>query len=560
MRTPSRRSWILALLCGVGLSISAQALLPDVQERILKNGVRVLLVDRPGTNAVHAQCFLRGGSADTGRLSPLAAELLARSFNEPSSHGVWTEMEALLKQEEGSYESLRLDRLRKSRSGIVDASMETQGLEVLHQQAQERIRALAQQVKRQDPLDAMGAVNRASDVTADFLSWGADLPKGALDAWCNLQAEQLRNPHLSWFSLDRESLLHELEDRPDASRQSYSILLGTAFTGRPYARVCDAQKSGVEALTWSDMVAYARRAIVPDRLVLVLVGDLRGSQVMTNLEKLLGGFEAGNESHDRMEFDAGELSEAPGARRLQANTSRERRLLMAWRVPSLAHRDTPVLEVIVQLLGGGRTSRFIRSLVVEKHLAKSLSVKLGVPGNRETGLLVVEAEPEAEHALGELEQAIQSELMRFLQEVLTEEEIRRAQRQVEMAQMASQEDAGHLAEVLGAAQCSGGDWRLAFRSLQLHRDFTREEIRRAAQRYLIPAQSTTALLEPDPLLDPQDRQAARVLKVLTQLLNTRLQDPAQMEAVIRETLRQIRMLPAAEQEKTLKMLEGQVKP
>ena len=185
---------------------------------------------------------------------------------------------------------------------------------------------------------------------------------------------------------------------------------------------------------------------------------------------------------------------------------------------------------------------------------------MGLPGGRQTGLLLVEAVPETEHALGELEQAIQGEVMRFQQEIIPEDEIRRAQRLVEADQVLAQEDAARLATVLGAAQCEGGDWRLAFRGLQLTRDFSSEEIRGVARRYLVPVQSTTALLEPDPILNPLDRQEAQLVRVLSQLLAPRLQDPAQAEGVIRETLRQIRMLPPADQQKTLKLLEAQVKP
>jgi zinc protease len=308
------------------------------------------------------------------------------------------------------------------------------------------------------------------------------------------------------------------------------------------------------------MLAYAHRGISAQRMLMVLVGDIKMPQAAKDLDSTLGTLVPDPEDSHRLEDFSGDLLDAPGARRLQANTLRERRLLMAWRVPPLSHPDKSLLQVVAQILGGGASSRLVRAVVVEKHLAKSLTVKLGIPGGRQTGLLVVEAVPEAEHALGELEQAIQGEVMRFQQEILPEDEIRKAQHLVEAEQLMVQEDAATLAAVIGAAQCEGGNWRLAFRGLQLARDFTPDEIRGVARRYLVSVQATTALLEPDPILNPQDRQEARLVRVLTQLLAPRLQDPAQTEAVIRETLRQIRMLPPGDQEKTQKLLEAQVKP
>jgi len=544
--------WILPLACAA--TLAAQATLPDVQERVLKNGMRVLQVERPGTRAVHARLFLRGGSADTGRLTPLAAELLVRNLSAPVQSAPWAELEPLLKQEEGAFEALRVARLQPTRQG----NPEIQELETLHHQAFLRIQELAEQAGLQDPAARLGAVNGAARAEADYLTWGVDLPAESLRAWCLLQAEQLRQPRLPWFPLERQRLLQRLEREPDADRDALSILLGTALIGRAYSQAFSAQRSGLEALTWSETLAYARRGISPERLVLVLVGNLRPVLEDKDLE---GSFGALPVDMEGLRGDVpGDLPEAPGARRLQASTPRGRRLFMAWRVPPRSHPDTPMLQVLAQILAGGRQSRLVRTLVAEKRIAQSITARTSVPGGRQPGLLLIDAEPGADHALGELEQAIQGLMMRVQQEPVTGEEIRRAQRGLEAELLMAQEDAASLANTLGTAQCEGGDWRLAFRALKVARDYTPEEIRDIARRYLVPTQSITALLEPDPILNPQDRQEARLVSVLTRMLASRNLDPAQIETVIRESLRQIRMLTAPDQEKTLKLLETLVKP
>ena len=71
---------------------------------------------------------------------------------------------------------------------------------------------------------------------------------------------------------------------------------------------------------------------------------------------------------------------------------------------------------------------------------------------------------------------------------------------------------------------------------------------------------TIARMGPDPLLLPLDRTESRLLQVLTALLQRKLGDPAQAQAVLRETLRQLRMLSPVEREQTLKLLESQVNP
>jgi hypothetical protein len=175
-------------------------------------------------------------------------------------------------------------------------------------------------------------------------------------------------------------------------------------------------------------------------------------------------------------------------------------------------------------------------------------------------LLVIEGEPAEGHSLDELEQAIQDEVLRLQREPLSDLEVRQAQVQLEAGEILVQEDAATLAEALGEARCQGGDWRLGFRALGAGGDLKAAEIQRVARTYLVPAQVTIAQLGPDPLLLPLDRTESRLLQVLTALLQRKLGSNAQSQIVLREALRQLRMLSAPEREQTLKLLESQVRP
>jgi hypothetical protein len=185
---------------------------------------------------------------------------------------------------------------------------------------------------------------------------------------------------------------------------------------------------------------------------------------------------------------------------------------------------------------------------------------MGIPGRRDVNLLVIEAEPAEGHSLDELEQAIQDQVLRLQQEPLPDLEVRQAQVQLEAGETLVQEDAGTLAEALGEAQCQGGDWRLSFRALEAGGNLKASEIQRVARIYLAPSRATIAQLGPDPLLLPMDRTESRLLQVLTALLQRKLGSPAQSQVVLREALRQLRMLSPAEREQTLKLLESQVRP
>jgi predicted Zn-dependent peptidase len=554
---------VIFLVWSLGCLLQAQGLLPEVQEQKLKNGFRVLLVERPGTGAIHARLFLQGGSASTGALPAVASELLARCLFQAPLEGEaksGKDLEASLQQEEGAFESLRLARIRLARRSVGVDSEEIQGLEMLHRLAFLRVQELAEKSLVPGPLKNRGAARQDLRVEADQVSLGLDLPREGFLAYCRALAERLKTPLLARFPQEREALLRELNDDSGRDRRALDVLLSSSLSGHPYAQVCDIQRASVEALTWSDLRAYARWACAPERLVLVLVGDLKMPEVRGAVEPSFGGLSPATAGWGHRDDLPVEIPEGSGARRIQASIPGEKRLFLGWRVPPLTHPDHPALQVLVQMLGGGTTSRLPRRLSGDSMQAESLSVRLDLPGGRDANLLVIEAKPAERHGLPELEQAIQGELIRLQRGGFQEGEIRRAQRQVEVDQLMVQEDAAQLAQVMGTAICQGGDWQLAFRALQFKQDFTQQEIQGIAQKYLISSRSTTVLLEPDPILMPQDRLEGQMAEILTRILSAKLDDPGRVESVVREALRQLRMLPLKEREQTLKLLEAQVKP
>ena len=567
---PALFSLVLPALVGV-LGVAQGVRLPQVLDRSLANGVRLLVVERPGTGVVHAQVFIKGGRANTGGLPPAAADLMARTlFRRATPARLGPALAPLLAQEGGAFESLRLERLAQARlpQGMPASVSPDQGaLQALQSGARSALEARLAGVEAWDALDALGATSRNLAVTADYLSYGLDLPASGLVPWLRVEAEQLRNLPMGRFPLERDRLIQEIEAEAPPMPAALSVLLATAMSGRPYALAAEFHVSQVEALGWKDLEAYARWAVVPENLCLVLVGDVKGTELLTRLDGLFGPLTraSGAESHwegaqGYQPREAMNALESPGGRRLLVSTTGDTRIFFGWRVPPVNHPDGSALRALTRILGGSPGARLEQDLVETRGVARNLSIRMGVPGRRDTNLLVIEAEPGVGHSLGELEQAIQDEILRLQREPLTDQEVRQAQVQLETEEIMQQEDAGTLARALGAAACQGGDWRLAFRALEADGNLQASEIQRVARTYLVPPRATIVVLGPDPLLQPLDATESRLLQVLTALLGKRLGSPAQTQTVLREALRQLRMLSPAEREQTLKLLESQVRP
>lgn len=531
---------VLALLGPLG------AHLPEVQERCLSNGLRVLIVPRPQAGAVHARWALRVGTADTGGLPPVAAEALARClFRKPSPAdlGKISEAQALLEAEEGAYEALRLARLR----GAMPEGGEPSVAALQAHQAALRAR-----------LDGVfgpsGRPYPAIHVEADLISGGLDLAVADVEPWLRQEGERLRHLVLASYPEVRTVLREELVGPGASDRQAQEALLGAAFPGEAYGRAASCSVESLEGLGWSALRTWARGVVVPERMLLILVGEVDLGRWLPVLEKTLGGWTAPPEGR----FDRSMACPEPrGARRLQVSLPIEPQIFLAWHIPHGAHPDHLALEVLAQAMKDRLWERF---QVSERRPMRTLDVTCGFPGLRDAGLFVIRMRPAPGQSLEALDALLRSEHLRLQREAFSEEALRRAQRQLEAAELQLQEGASTLALALSQAQLQLGDWHRAFRFRSLGRDLEPYEVQRVARTYLIPERSITVALEPDPILNPQDALEAQLLETLRALVRARVSDVAQEEAIVREALIQLRMLTGTERERILQLLRGQVKP
>lgn len=548
------RLLVLPLVATLGLHAQIPRL-AEVQERRLANGARLLLVERRGLTAFHATLVFRGGGAEEPTALAGATDLLASALY----GSTWPEdvdplkapgLDATLHQEEGLLEAARLERLRLRRDP--GSPSQVPALEASLEGVQARLKA---QLSAQPLADLyLGRGGRQwAEATADALVAHTELPLEAFEFWCRTEAQRLKTLQLSRFSKARAALLADLRQR---GPQGLSLLRGAALPGHPYGRDLANNLPALEALRWSDLRAYARRTLGPDRLTLVLVGGLGLESALPLLERHLGTLPVHPAGEEAV------LPEIPadlGDRRVQAALGAWPELLVGWRIPARNHPDHLPLRMAIQLLAGGPASRLPVRLVAQKGVARDANLTLDVPGGRLPGLLVADLRPAEGHGLAELERALHGEILRLQQDPISPEEWQRATAQLETHLLRVLDEPADLAKALGRAWAEGGDWRIAERDIQRLRTLGPEAVQATVRAWLKPSHRTTAWLEPalDEALDPQEVETARVLKALAA---TRIEDPAQREHLVMEGLRQLRMLSAEERARTLKLLQAQLTP
>lgn len=524
----------------------------EAKELRLQNGARVLLVERPGLGAFHATLCFRGGASEEPPGLHGATSLLAQALYGATLPGDLEEptrsQEEQAAQEDALRESLRMERKRLERGSgsearVLELETDLKGLQT------RRRNGLAPGLLGDLYLAQGGhATARAGQ---DALSFSVDLPAALLETFLRTETRRLQALRLARLPEAREALVEAL--RAPGRDRGPALLASAALPGHPYGQDPLGSVGTLEGIRTGELRAFARARLVPDRLLLVLVGDLGRAPLAPLLERTLGGLKP----QEAPEPALADLDGEAGERRFQVQSGTRDRLLVAWRVPPRSHPDYLALRALLACLAEGPGSRLGQRLM-DRGLARAVTGRLGADGARQLALFEVEVQPTEGVGLATVEGAVAAEVLRLQQEPPGAREWQRRVQQADLDLALLLQSPSGLAQGLAQAWAESGDWRALLSLPERLAHLGPEAVQAAARKYLVNPQRTVAYLSAElAAFDPVENAAAEVLRTLAR---RRLEDPAQVEAVVAEGLRQMRMLPREDRERTVRLLQDQVKP
>jgi zinc protease len=249
------------------------------------------------------------------------------------------------------------------------------------------------------------------------------------------------------------------------------------------------REPGLRALRRDAMVHFYRNFYHPGNTVLTIVGDVDPDETIRAVTEKFGALSTGTPAlspgpteEGVAEFRYRELSGDIG----------QSQIAMGWRTPPTLHDDTPGLDVLSTVLGGGRASRLYRA-VREKKLASSVSAYDYTPTT--LGVFVIHAETSPERA-AEAGRAIWAQLRAVREDGVSDAEVVRAKRLYESRWVRRLEDMEGQANYLAEWEALG-DWRRGEQYLERALSVSAEELTALARRYLDPDRAGIVVYRPD---------------------------------------------------------------
>ncbi|GAB4489736.1 MAG: pitrilysin family protein [Thermodesulfovibrionales bacterium] len=316
-----------------------------------------------------------------------------------------------------------------------------------------------------------------------------------IDVAIELEADRMQNLVLTPGSVlsERDVVMEERRLRYDDDPQNmvFEEVMASAFKNHPYAWPVVGWMSDLKGMHPDDLVQHYRTYYAPNNAVVIVVGDVVAAEVVEKIKKAFGGIPRGPEIR-RLAF---EEPEQKGERRIFVKKEAELPYFFAgYKVPNIAHEDGFALEVLGTILSDGKSSRLYRSLVYEKQLA--VSAWAGYDGmTRDPFLFMTGATAAQGRKIEDVEQAMIEEFEKIGQEPPTEQEVQKAKNQIEAAFIMEQDSIYMQAKTIGSFEMTFG-WKFIERYLEGVRKVTPEDVRRAAEKYLVADRRTTGVLIP----------------------------------------------------------------
>jgi zinc protease len=252
--------------------------------------------------------------------------------------------------------------------------------------------------------------------------------------------------------------------------------------GHPYHWPVIGYMDDLSAASYDDVVAFFRKYYAPANASLVVAGDLQTASARTLIEKWFA---------DVKPAAAPDPITIPGValHGVQKRTITDRvqlpRLYLAWLTPRHFEPGDAALDVVADVLAGGKNSRLYKRLVYDMQIAQDVNASQGSQALSSAFQIV--ATPRPGHTVGELQTVIDEEIRKLQHEPPTAHELGRSVNQIEASFYNRMERVGGFggkADQLNAYYTATGDPDWFNEDLARYRALSVGDVAAAALRYL----------------------------------------------------------------------------
>lgn len=344
-------------------------------------------------------------------------------------------------------------------------------------------------------IDAAGGESNAA-TWIDWTYYYESLPSEELPLAIRLESERMHDLVIRSPQVDSEREVVANERRMSveddvygaASEQLHALAFGREH---PHGWPTIGWMEDIEGYRVRDCQSFYRTWYAPNNATIVVAGDHSHADVLERIQDAYGA------------LSPSKMPERPAPPAPRQRTERRARiawptpsekLCMAWHATPHVAYDTAVLEVIDELLTGGRSSRLRRRLVEELEIVAEL--RGGISGLRHAGLFELWISMREGERAADALAVVDEEIARLSSERVSSSELEKIKNRIELFFLSEIETANGKASQIGFADVVADDPAHAFTRLAELRRVTPDDVARVASKVLRPSRRSIVHVVP----------------------------------------------------------------
>jgi predicted Zn-dependent peptidase len=520
----------LALAC---LTAPLLAQNVHVEEHVLDNGLRLLIVPRKGDPTVAAGWIARVGSVNerpgiTG-IAHLFEHMMFKGTRVIGTKDIAKNLEVMQALDDVKADLAVEERevARRQRLGEIPDPARPADLSARHQELLKKLEELTRSERElliKDEFDkvytAAGATGMNAGTTRDFTIYFINVPAQKLELWFWMESDRLLNPVFREFYSERDVVREERRLRIDSTPTGrFNEEFEAAFwKASPYGWPVIGWPSDIEAVTREEALSFFDVHYAPNNLTACLIGDVDTARAVELAKKYFGRLKRGPREPEPVRTrEPPQLAE----KRMVAHAETRPQVLIRYHTVADGHADDPALNILGDLLSG-RTGRLYKSLVLAQGLANEADAEQ--EGRKYEGFFQVQAVAKEGKTPEEVEKAAIAEIEKLKEELVSERELEKVKNQQAAADFRQlRSNFSLLFQVLVRDAYRG--WRTINTDPPRIQAVTAEDVRRVARTYFTPENRNVLIYytkegtpPPDPALAALPEEEQKQVEKLRQAM------------------------------------------
>jgi len=475
----------------------------EIGEHVFPNGLRLLVLERPGDPRVESKIFTRFGALveEPGELgSAHFLEHLMFKGTEMLGTTDWA-AERPIRERIDATELALIEALNRSRNDLrergvfhdfkrAESTPEIDSLRAEIQALEREASAFRDNGSMMRWYQAFGGTGLTATTEQEYMKFDINLPRERVELFLRVEADRMSSTVFREFDQERMILVEQRYG--DLNRPT-----------TPFYEALDATVGSVHPVYWNegyetDFYQYTRsyqrdlyeRYFVPNNTTLVFVGGVSLEEMIPLVDRYFGAMERRPEP--MREKAVQPLPEAE-RRMVWRSNDLAPRVDVRHRIPGIGHPDRPAFDVLAELLADEIRGELAAAGVsgrVNVNTRVVHTTRFGVPATLNAEVVVGAA------AVDRAEAAVLNAMDDLSRSAVDPARLQHAKKRLRAAWYRSAADAGSLAFDIGHF-ATMDRWTTLVEHLRARDAVSAEDVTRLASRYFVPENRTTGVVRPE---------------------------------------------------------------